>query len=80
MSVLIWDHTVYQQKTIVVTSMERTSVEEKRAVTYDFQQCGILTSVDSEEPVQAPFKCRNSKWYSVSSLTVIEYSSDQQRL
>ena len=25
------------------------------AVTCDFQQCGILTSVDSDEPVQPPF-------------------------
>ena len=40
----------------------------------DFKQCGILTSEDSNEPVQPPFKLRNSKWYSVSSLTVIEYS------
>ena len=23
---------------------------------YDFQECGILTSVDSDEPVQSPFK------------------------
>ena len=29
--------------------------------TCDFQQCGILTSVDSYEPVQPPFKLRNSK-------------------
>ena len=28
-----------------------------------FQQCGILTSVDSDERVQPPFKLRNSKWY-----------------
>ena len=42
----------------------------------DFQQCGILTSVDSDEPVQPPFKLRNSKWHSVGSLTIIEYSSD----
>ena len=27
----------------------------------DFQQCGILTSVDSDEPVQPPLKLRNSK-------------------
>ena len=27
----------------------------------DFQQCGILTSVYSDEPVQTPFKLRNSK-------------------
>ena len=45
----------------------------------DFQQCGILTNVDSGEPVQPPFKLRNSKCYSVSSLTVLEYSSDEQR-
>ena len=35
-----------------------------------------LTSVYSEEPMQPPFKLRNSKWCSVISLTVIEYSSD----
>ena len=46
------------------------------AVTCDFQQCGILTSVDSDEHVQPPFKCRNCKWCSVSSITVIAYSSD----
>ena len=49
-------------------------------MTCDFQQCGILTSVDSDEPVQSPFKLRNSKWCSVSCLTLIEYSSDLQRL
>ena len=31
-----------------------------RTVTCDFQQCGILTSVDSDEPVQPVFKLRNS--------------------
>ena len=46
------------------------------AVTWDFQQCGILTSVDSDEPKQTPFKLINLKWCSVSSLTVIEYLSD----
>ena len=39
------------------------------AATCDFQQCGILTNVDSE-PVQPPFKLRHSQWCSVSSLTV----------
>ena len=29
--------------------------------TCDFQQCGILTNVDSDESVQPPFKLRNSK-------------------
>ena len=51
-----------------------------RAVTSDFQQCGILTSVNSDEHVQPPFKLRTSKRCSVSSLTLIEYSSDEQRL
>ena len=45
-----------------------------------FQQCHIWTSVESEEPVQPPFKLSYSKWCSVSSLTLIEYSSDPQRL
>ena len=31
------------------------------ATTRDFQQCGILTSVDSGKPVQHPFKLRNSE-------------------
>ena len=48
----------------------------KLAVTCDLQQCGILTSVDSDEPVQPHFRLRNTKWCSVSSLTLIEYSSD----
>ena len=45
-----------------------------------FQQCGILTCVRSEEPVLPPLKLRNSKWCSVSSLIVIEYASNSQRL
>ena len=28
---------------------------------HDFQQCGILTSVDSDEPLLPPVKLRNSK-------------------
>ena len=51
-----------------------------RASAWDFQQCSILTCVDSDELLQHPFKLRNSKWCSVSSLTIIEYSNDQQRL
>ena len=34
---------------------------KKRAVTCDFQQCVFLTCVDSDQPVQPPFKLRNSK-------------------
>ena len=50
------------------------------AATCDFQQCGILTSADYYEPVKSPFKLGNSKWCSVSSITLIENSSDKQRL
>ena len=35
--------------------------ENKCLATCDFQQCSILTSVDSDEPVQPPFTLRNSK-------------------
>ena len=42
------------------------------AVTCDFQQCGVLTRVDSDQSVQPHFKLRSSKWFSGSSLTVIE--------
>ena len=42
------------------------------ATTCDFHQCGIMTSVDSEEPVQPPFKLRNSRWCSVSSLIIFK--------
>ena len=37
------------------------------AAAWDFQQFDILTSVDSDEPVQPPVKLRNSKQCSVSS-------------
>ena len=49
-------------------------------MTCDFQQCGILTGVESDEPVQHHFKLRNSKICSVSSFTIVEYSSDKQKL
>ena len=47
---------------------------------HNFQQCGILTSVDSDKPVQPPLKLRNPKRCLVSSLTLLEYSSNKQRL
>ena len=49
------------------------------ALTCDFQQWGISTCVDSDEPVHPQFKFRNSKWCSVSSVTLTECSSDKQR-
>ena len=45
-------------------------------MTCDYEQCGFLTSVDSDEPVQPPFKLRSFKLCLVSILTVVEYSSD----
>ena len=64
----------------VWTDIENCTFKYNWAVTCDFQQCGILTSVDSYEPVQPTFNLRNSKWCLVNSLTLIEYSSDWQRL
>ena len=63
-----------------VLAADNQSWRNNWAAACDFQQCGILTSVDSDEPVQPPVKLRNSKWCSLSSLTIIEYSSDWQWL
>ena len=46
-------------------------IQDNWATTWDFQQCGILTTEDSDKPVQPPFKLRNSKWCLASSLTLI---------
>ena len=35
--------------------------DDKSREKCDFQQCGILTSVDSDEPLQPSFKLRNYK-------------------
>ena len=40
---------------------QEKSIISSCAVTCDFQQCGILTCVDSDEPVKPPVKLRNSK-------------------
>ena len=48
--------------------------------TRDFQQCGILTSVDLDESARPPFKLRKTKYYLASSLPVLEYSFDKQGL
>ena len=60
------------------SSRDRKDVSHIWSTTCNFKQCGILTSVDTDEPVQHPFKLRNSKRCSVSSLTLIEYSSGKQ--
>ena len=49
-------------------------------MTCDFKQCGGLTSVDSVKSVKPPVKLRSSKLCSASSLTVVEYKSEKQRL
>ena len=40
---------------------KKTAKINKVSCACDFQQSGILTSVDSDEPVQPPFRLRNSK-------------------
>ena len=42
------------------------------------QQCVILTSVDSDEPVQAAVKLGNSDRCLVSSLTVIDIQENSK--
>ena len=64
-----------KSKTNGFTAHSQQSKGNNWAATCDFQQCGILTSVDSDMPVQPPFKLRTSKRCSVSSLTLIESSS-----
>ena len=54
----------------------RTHRLETNIYYIELRQCGILTNVDPDEPVQPPFKLTNSKRCSVSSLTFIEYASD----
>ena len=34
-----------------------------RSINCDFLQYGILTCVDSDEPVKPPFRLRNLKWF-----------------
>ena len=52
------------------------SIVFKWSATCDFQQCGILTSVDPDKPLQPPFNLRNAKWCSVISWRLIEYPRD----
>ena len=68
-----WNAISWPLKELWIAIRENISIW---ALTCDFQQCGILTSVDSNKHVQPSFKLRNSKWCSFSSLTVVEYSSD----
>ena len=76
----IWPDDCLSGKYLITALTFKPTVKTSWAATCDFHQCCILTSVDSDEPVQPPLKFRNSKSWSVSSLTVIDYSSNQQRL
>ena len=68
-----------QSTAMVFSELKFACKHWKWAMTCDFQQCGILTCVYSDEPVQPPLKLRNSKLCSVSSLSVIECSRNLQR-
>ena len=41
--------------TMLYPNLSYNEMFYKWATTYDFQQCGILTSVDSDKSVQPPF-------------------------
>ena len=60
----IYDHDFWQQNIKIVLS----TCLNIWAATWDFQQYGILTWIDSGEPLPPPFELRNSKCCSVSSL------------
>ena len=67
---------LYQYDSPAFSASSTLFLNNKWAVTCYFQQCGILTCVDSDEHMQPPFKRRNSKLCLVSCLTVTEYLSD----
>ena len=54
-----WDH--FNLELCRDVKFSSSICNDIRTATCDFQQCGILTSVDSDEHVQPPFKLRNSK-------------------
>ena len=45
-------------------------------MTCDFQQCGSLTSVDSDEPMQPPFTVKNCNGVQSVVKQSLKYSSD----
>ena len=70
----------FSTKTYVVVNQKNRLSSFENAKHHWAIAYAILICVDSDEPLQPPFKLRNSKWCSVNSLTLIEYSSDYQRL
>ena len=65
----------FEQNNKMLGYVSQTSLI-KLAVTRDFQQCGNLTSVATDKPVQPLYNLGISKHCSVSSLRLIESSSD----
>ena len=46
----------FRENKVLAKISEFTVILIIRAATCDFQQCGVLTSVDSDEPFQPPYK------------------------
>ena len=67
---------VVPTKSIIHQPLLVLDYKEKMSREMRFPTIDILTSVYSDEPLQPLFKLKNSKWCSVSSLTIIEHSSD----
>ena len=51
-----------------VPSVSYASARSQYIINWAATQCGILMSVDSDEPVQPPYKLTNSKWCSVNDV------------
>ena len=67
-AIVLWYPHNYSSGHVLTSSAPRIYHNPQRkseiyieAVTCDFQQCGILTSVHSEQPVQPPFRLRFSQ-------------------
>ena len=66
LNVIFWKHLAWHS-IMSATDLNRLLNVSKWAATCDFQQYGILTFVDTDEPVQPPLDRRKSKWCSISS-------------
>ena len=63
-------HSIYMYNDVKCVNC---AIHHYRATNCDFQQCGILTSVDSDEPAQPLLSLETPNAVKVSSLTFIEY-------
>ena len=71
---VVWDQIKYIG--LVTWKPDFVACEQHMSLDMRFPTMWLLTSVDSNKPVQLPFKLRNSKWCLVSSLMVMEYLID----